>query len=230
MTSRVAKVLVLVTFLVVACTRNSPTVSHSTPSIQAGKITWADCGGGFQCGTLQVPLDYTHPTARMITLALIRKPATDKSTRIGSVLMNPGGPGESGIEFLRGENNKTLRETPGLAEAAQKVGGLSTGLFSFSNDNEDIKSKLEILKKESGSLANLFSSTPLAGRLGMDDDDKKFKDWVDFSLLFGTICFFGTLFLLFLKFLPAVAVSEVKELNHELHGHRAHPGPEGAHP
>ena len=103
MTSRVAKVLVLVTFLVVACTRNSPTVSHSTPSIQAGKITWADCGGGFQCGTLQVPLDYTHPTARMITLALIRKPATDKSTRIGSVLMNPGGPGESGIEFLRGE-------------------------------------------------------------------------------------------------------------------------------
>jgi hypothetical protein len=86
-------------------------------------------------------------------------------------------------EFLRGENNKTLRETPGLAEAAQKVGGLSTGLFSFSNDNEDIKSKLEILKKESGSLANLFSSTPLAGRLGMDDDDKKFKDWVDFSLL-----------------------------------------------
>ena len=103
MTSRVAKVLVLVTFLVVACTRNSPTVSHPTPSIQAGKITWADCGGGFQCGTLQVPLDYAHPTARMITLALIRKPATDKSTRIGSVLMNPGGPGESGIEFLRGE-------------------------------------------------------------------------------------------------------------------------------
>src|SRR2546430_12036298 len=93
----------LVTFLVVACRRSAQTVSHSTPTIQAGKIIWADCGGGFQCGTLQVPLDYTHPTARMITLALIRKPATDKSTRIGSVLMNPGGPGESGIEFLRGE-------------------------------------------------------------------------------------------------------------------------------
>jgi molybdopterin-containing oxidoreductase family membrane subunit len=57
-----------------------------------------------------------------------------------------------------------------------------------------------------------------------------YPTWVDFSLLFGTICFFGTLFLLFLKFLPAVAVSEVKELNHELHGHREHPGPEGAHP
>ncbi len=51
-----------------------------------------------------------------------------------------------------------------------------------------------------------------------------YPTWVDLSLLFGTICFFGTLFLLFLKFLPAVAVSEVKELNHELHGHRPHTG------
>ena len=85
-------------------------------------------------------------------------------------------------EFLRGENNKTLRETPGLAEAAQKVGGLSTGLFSYQNDNEWTRTAFEILKKESGSLASLFGNTPLAGRFGMEDD-KKFKDWVDFSLL-----------------------------------------------
>lgn len=40
--------------------------------------------------------------------------------------------------------------------------------------------------------------------------------WVDLSLYTGTVCFFGTLFLLFLKFLPAVATSEVKELRHEM--------------
>jgi molybdopterin-containing oxidoreductase family membrane subunit len=39
---------------------------------------------------------------------------------------------------------------------------------------------------------------------------------VDLTLLGGTICFFGTLFLLFLKFIPAVAISEVKELRHEI--------------
>jgi Ni/Fe-hydrogenase subunit HybB-like protein len=44
-----------------------------------------------------------------------------------------------------------------------------------------------------------------------------YPTWVDLSLLTGTICFFGTLFLLFLKFVPAVAVTEVKELNHEMH-------------
>jgi len=89
-------------FLFVACTRNGPT-SNPTPSTSVGKITWTDCGSGFQCGTLSVPLDYEHPTARSISLALIRKPATDTATRIGSVLLNPGGPGESGIEFLRGD-------------------------------------------------------------------------------------------------------------------------------
>jgi molybdopterin-containing oxidoreductase family membrane subunit len=43
-----------------------------------------------------------------------------------------------------------------------------------------------------------------------------YPTWVDISLFLGTIGFFSTLFLLFMKFLPAVAVSEVKELNLEL--------------
>jgi Ni/Fe-hydrogenase subunit HybB-like protein len=47
--------------------------------------------------------------------------------------------------------------------------------------------------------------------------------WVDLTLLAGTICFFGTLFLVFLKFIPAVAVSEVKELRHEIE-HEHHTG------
>jgi len=43
--------------------------------------------------------------------------------------------------------------------------------------------------------------------------------WVDWGMYIGSLCFFSTLFLLFLKFVPAVAVSEVKELNQELRGH-----------
>ena len=46
-----------------------------------------------------------------------------------------------------------------------------------------------------------------------------YPTWVDLSLLAGTIGFFGTLFLLFLKFIPAIALSEVKELRLEMaHG------------
>ncbi|MEZ4333615.1 MAG: NrfD/PsrC family molybdoenzyme membrane anchor subunit [Myxococcota bacterium] len=40
--------------------------------------------------------------------------------------------------------------------------------------------------------------------------------WVDWSLLFGTICFFGLLFLLFLRFVPLVPVAEVKALRDDL--------------
>jgi Ni/Fe-hydrogenase subunit HybB-like protein len=57
-----------------------------------------------------------------------------------------------------------------------------------------------------------------------------YPTWVDISLLLGTIAFFGTLFLLFLKFLPAVATSEMKEFNHELKHEKGLSELEGARP
>ncbi|HEY0456569.1 MAG TPA: hypothetical protein VGE41_09350 [Verrucomicrobiae bacterium] len=86
-------------------------------------------------------------------------------------------------EYLRGGDVKPLRDTPGLAEAAQKIGGMGTGMFGFENQQETMRVTLEILKKESGTLANLMGNSQLAGRLGISDDGKKFKDWLDFSLL-----------------------------------------------
>ncbi|HKQ38753.1 MAG TPA: hypothetical protein VJ063_11795, partial [Verrucomicrobiae bacterium] len=86
-------------------------------------------------------------------------------------------------EFLRGNQEKQLRDFSGLASAADKVGGMGTGLFGFENQKETTKSTLEILRKESGTLANLLATTPLAGRLGMGEDQNKFKEWLDFSLL-----------------------------------------------
>jgi hypothetical protein len=87
-------------------------------------------------------------------------------------------------EYLRnsGTAPKALRDTPGLAQAAQKVGGLGTGFFSFENQLESTRAMLEILKKESGSLANLFGGASVAARFGLPDD-KTLQEWVDFSLL-----------------------------------------------
>jgi len=67
-------------------------------------VKWTACSpSGFECGTVSVPLDYAHPDKGTIDIALNRKPATDRASRIGSVLTNPGGPGASGIQFLQGE-------------------------------------------------------------------------------------------------------------------------------
>jgi pimeloyl-ACP methyl ester carboxylesterase len=62
---------------------------------------WHDCGDGFDCATTPVPLDYDQPTGRTIELAIIRLPATDQARRIGSLFVNPGGPGNSGVGFVR---------------------------------------------------------------------------------------------------------------------------------
>jgi pimeloyl-ACP methyl ester carboxylesterase len=98
--------MVLVTILVVACTLNPPSAGSSpTPTLAAGSITWTSCGAGFQCGNLMVPLDYTNPSGRKVSLALIKKPKQGTQPRIGSVLYNPGGPGESGVDYLRNDSS-----------------------------------------------------------------------------------------------------------------------------
>src|SRR2546422_2916915 len=51
---------------------------------------------------MRLPLDYSHPDADSISIALIRKRPTNPSTRMGSLLTNPGGPGASGIDFFSG--------------------------------------------------------------------------------------------------------------------------------
>ena len=56
--------------------------------------------GGAQCGKLAVPVDYRHPGGDATTLGLIRVPATHD--KIGSLVINPGGPGESGVEAALG--------------------------------------------------------------------------------------------------------------------------------
>ena len=57
---------------------------------------------GLECASLEVPLDPTEPGDE-IDLAVARTPSTgDESERIGSLVLNPGGPGGSGIEFLAG--------------------------------------------------------------------------------------------------------------------------------
>jgi pimeloyl-ACP methyl ester carboxylesterase len=102
-TSRVAFVLVLVAFLTAACAPQSNPATKTSPTSSPTLLTWSDCQGGFQCTTVQAPLDYAHPGAGTIGIAISRKPATDTANRIGSVLVNPGGPGASGIDYLRGE-------------------------------------------------------------------------------------------------------------------------------
>ena len=66
------------------------------------KLSWSKCFsqfGPFECATVQVPLDYDEPNGTTISLAVVRLPATDPAHRIGSLFLNPGGPGGSGVDY-----------------------------------------------------------------------------------------------------------------------------------
>jgi pimeloyl-ACP methyl ester carboxylesterase len=64
-------------------------------------IVWRDCGQGFECGTLAVPLDHTLPDGPALDLAVVRAPARDRDRRIGSLVVNPGGPGAPGVAHVK---------------------------------------------------------------------------------------------------------------------------------
>lgn len=51
-----------------------------------------------QCARMKVPLDYAEPDGPSIQIGVLRKPATGQGERIGSLVLNPGGPGASGTE------------------------------------------------------------------------------------------------------------------------------------
>lgn len=81
-------------------------------------LTWTDCtddasGTAFQCATVTVPLDYDHPQGKTITVALKKLPSTSSSPR-GSVFLNPGGPGGSGISLI--ESQAELYKSGDLSE------------------------------------------------------------------------------------------------------------------
>jgi pimeloyl-ACP methyl ester carboxylesterase len=83
---------------------STPTTTTTTwPPLPAfdRTLAWSDCGGGFQCATLTVPVDWAVPSGESLGLALIRRPAAVPDQRIGSLVLNYGGPGESGVDALR---------------------------------------------------------------------------------------------------------------------------------
>jgi pimeloyl-ACP methyl ester carboxylesterase len=63
------------------------------------KLDWQKCGGGLSCAAILAPLDYADPDGTALRLALARRAATG-SRRLGTLFINPGGPGGSGTAYV----------------------------------------------------------------------------------------------------------------------------------
>ncbi|SDT79215.1 alpha/beta hydrolase [Actinoplanes derwentensis] len=77
-----------------------PRLVLATP-VGPSAIRWQPCPEDekTQCGTMRVPVDWTVPSGPQIELNLARSPATDPKSRIGALMVNPGGPGVSAVNM-----------------------------------------------------------------------------------------------------------------------------------
>jgi len=88
-------------------------------------------------------------------------------------------------EYLRSSDSqgKSLRETAGLSEAAQKVAGSGTSLFGYENQLETMRATFEVLKKGMNSEESSGALNAIPGAAAVTGMSKNFKEWADFSLL-----------------------------------------------
>lgn len=74
-----------------------PTVSQ--PPV--APVRWKGCGGGFVCGTVGVPRDYSVAGSPLLNVAVARRPASDPAQPVGVLVIDFGGPGISGAATLK---------------------------------------------------------------------------------------------------------------------------------
>ena len=91
----------LVTAPLLGCSGVEETVS---PVTQPPKVAFAPCedNANIECGVLDVPVDHDAPDGPKMSVPVVRVPALDETKRIGSLFLNPGGPGGSGVSLAKG--------------------------------------------------------------------------------------------------------------------------------
>jgi pimeloyl-ACP methyl ester carboxylesterase len=105
-----------------APTTSTPTAENVPAELQpfyGQALTWSSCGGPFQCATAKAPLDWSNPSGDTVELALIKKAASG-STKLGTLFVNPGGPGGSAYDFV--QQSADYAAHPTLQEGYDLIG------------------------------------------------------------------------------------------------------------
>lgn len=129
-----------------AASSPAPSSASASPSaadlteFYSQKLKWANCGDGFQCTRVTVPLDYAKPNGRTIKLSVNRLGAGSRGDRKGSLLLNPGGPGGSGLEYARAASSvvsAAVRERFDIVGFDPRGVGKSTPIDCLNDEETD---------------------------------------------------------------------------------------------
>ena len=93
-----ATVLALIALSFTAYTQSKPEYPKTLSGYYAQEINWKNCRQDFKCATLAVPIDYKNLSTGTFEIALLKYEART-SKKLGSLIVNPGGPGGSGVDY-----------------------------------------------------------------------------------------------------------------------------------
>jgi pimeloyl-ACP methyl ester carboxylesterase len=79
--------------------RTSTAESRRVDAVPTPELGWYKCYDYAECATVQLPLDYDQPRGATTEIAVLRVKAKDQEHKIGSLFLNPGGPGGSGTSI-----------------------------------------------------------------------------------------------------------------------------------
>ena len=105
--------------LLTSCGAKEPDPLSSLAQYQSQELKWRGCYGNYQCSNLLVPIKYADLSVGAFSLALLRFQALDQDRRIGSLVVNPGGPGASGVNYAYNAENIV---SPAILERFDIVG------------------------------------------------------------------------------------------------------------
>jgi pimeloyl-ACP methyl ester carboxylesterase len=93
-----ATVLALIALSFTAYTQSKPEYPKTLSGYYEQEINWKNCRQDFKCATLAVPIDYKNLSTGTFEIALLKYEART-SKKLGSLIVNPGGPGGSGVDY-----------------------------------------------------------------------------------------------------------------------------------
>jgi pimeloyl-ACP methyl ester carboxylesterase len=103
MRARTTAFLLTLTVIFTGCSSTKAPFVEETFSALAEyeqqKLGWSDCYDYFECAELRVPIDYDDLSVGTFRISVLRAAAKDQDNRLGSIVVNPGGPGGSGVDY-----------------------------------------------------------------------------------------------------------------------------------
>ena len=142
-------------------------VPQGLESFYGQKVEWYDCVAaagveksaektGFQCAKVTVPLDYSQPDGQTIEIAMKKHLATG-SVRQGTLFMNPGGPGGSGVDDVGGMVTSTFA---GVQKSYDIIGfdprGVGSSTAVNCTSDTELEAKTEDAPVNAGEAATTF--------------------------------------------------------------------------